>query len=749
MDKIDLTVFSDDNFDAINWINNWFAAIDDKSSTEIIATNLVFKLQLLVQEVNNSLGENAQQMVNNLPKVLRETEDLQKESILLKEQMAKHKDKLDKMSLDSSKSIEKLMALDVIKTRMTDTCKALEEADNWTTLWTDVEEVLVSGDRAAIASKLVGMQNSLDILIDVQDYEQRVQRLEELKDKFESLIESDVINSFSSQVISDSAHIYIKLFKDMKRLPKLKCYYHKCLKDQILHEWKRIIALDPEENVMDWMNALHDYLLSLWHSQTNFCTQMLFPNDFDTTVETLSDLFVDVFSSLDPNLTHCMIECIEKQVNSLESIHFIIEMKQFTYHFAKSIELSIESNLSVKLLNKPNVQLLAQVLYSPYQHLLDKYIDLEKQSLSKHLQTLEASGQPSETLGKAFTFAKEVEKRCHQLCQSVAIPCLLPILQNYFMQYLAYFKSSASRIRVKSDSIDNSSSIPDFSLFQLSLFTLQASGELVIQTELFQQQLYTTLIDISKKILTNSSNETMSPFNRFDQLILSANTRKQLTQLLDVLIETESSATILESVLEECKNICSMSASIVIDCAMNYIQNHLNEVSKLVTDSFKENVLSCEEEDMHSFSLSPQEYITQIGQYLLTIPQHLEPFVLEDNIAFKVALKYIRLIKDYSFEPTVSDTNAAEYLLDCMTQRTIDSYINTITKLNKITNFAKQQLITDISYLCDVLDDLGLTPSQQFQLLLKILKSSPDEFQQIKQTNNSMFVNAIETLLSK
>ncbi|CAG2166012.1 unnamed protein product [Oppiella nova] len=748
MDKIDLTAFSDHNFDAIDWINGWFASIEDKSATETLATNLVFNLQLLVQEVNNSLGESAQQMIHNLPKVLRDAETLHADSVELKRQMVSNKEKLHKMSLESSKSMERLMALDVIKTRMTDTCKALEEADNWTTLWTDVEEVFVSGDVSAIASKLVGMQSSLDILIDVTDYEQRVQRLEALKDKFEAMIESQVVNSFMSQT-TDSAHLYVKLFKDMKRMPKLKSYYHKCLKNQILMEWKRIIVLDPEESVIDWMNGLHDFLLSLWHSQITFCSQILFPSDFETTIETLSDILVDVFSSLDPSLTHCINEWIGKQSNPLESVHFIIDMKQFTHQFCKSIELSIESNLSVKCLHKPSVQLLAQVLYSPFQQLMDKYIDLEKQCLDQHLEVLESIGQPSESLSKAFAFAKEVEKRCHQLCQSVAIPLLLPVLQNYFKQYLSHFKSIVNQIREKSDSVENKSSIPDFSLFQLSLFTLQASGELIVQTELFQQQLYTGLMEMATKVGPNSGEDTSSPFTRFDQLILNPNNRKELMNLLDVLIGSESAAIILESVVEECKHICSMSASLVIDCALNYIQNHLNDVLKLVSESFKENAMSCEEEDMHSFSLSPQEYITQIGQYLLTIPQHLEPFVLEENIAFKVSLKYSRLNRNYSFEPTVSDNNGAEYLLDCMTQRAVDAYINIIMKLKKINNFAKQQLITDISYLCDVLDDLGLTPGQQFQLLLKLLKATPQEFQSIKQNNNSMFVKAIESLLSK
>ena len=39
------------------------------------------------------------------------------------------------------------------------------------------------------------------------------------------------------------------------------------------------------------------------------------------------------------------------------------------------------------------------------------------------------------------------------------------------------------------------------------------------------------------------------------------------------------------------------------------------------------------------FSLTPQEYITKIGQYLLTLPQNFEPFTMQDSAQLIIALK--------------------------------------------------------------------------------------------------------------
>lgn len=54
------------------------------------------------------------------------------------------------------------------------TSQALKEADNWTTLSSEIEDALDSGDLEVIAAKLAGIQSSLKILSHVPDYEDRV-----------------------------------------------------------------------------------------------------------------------------------------------------------------------------------------------------------------------------------------------------------------------------------------------------------------------------------------------------------------------------------------------------------------------------------------------------------------------------------------------------------------------------------------------------------------------------------------------
>ena len=62
-----------------------------------------------------------------------------------------------------------------------DAASALKEADNWATLSSDVEVVFESGDIQAMRAKILGMQQSLEILKDVPDFDDRQALLESLR----------------------------------------------------------------------------------------------------------------------------------------------------------------------------------------------------------------------------------------------------------------------------------------------------------------------------------------------------------------------------------------------------------------------------------------------------------------------------------------------------------------------------------------------------------------------------------------
>ena len=102
------------------------------------------------------------------------------------------------MEKGTSSSIHVLEKLDKMKTELMERTESLKEADNWTALANDVEDVFESGDVEKIAAKLFSMQKSLSMLINTPDYEDKKLQLEGLKNRLEAIASPKLVQAFTA-----------------------------------------------------------------------------------------------------------------------------------------------------------------------------------------------------------------------------------------------------------------------------------------------------------------------------------------------------------------------------------------------------------------------------------------------------------------------------------------------------------------------------------------------------------------------
>ena len=101
------------------------------------------------------------------------------------------------------------------------------------------------------------------------------------------------------------------------------------------------------------------------------------------------------------------------------------------------------------------------------------------------------------------------------------------------------------------------------------------------------------------------------------------------------------------------------------------------------------------QETVPLFALAPQEYITKIGQYLLTLPQNFEPFTMQDNANLVVALHKGGKLP-YLDEKDLSD-DITSCWLDSIANATVFNYSDEILTINhSISVNSQRQLIIDI-----------------------------------------------------
>ena len=95
-------------------------------------------------------------------------------------------------------------------------------------------------------------------------------------------------------------------------------------------------------------------------------------------------------------------------------------------------------------------------------------------------------------------------------------------------------------------------------------------------------------------------------------------------------------------------------------------------------------------EDLPDYSFAPQEYITQVGQYLMTLPQHLEPLLLAPSKALKMALEH----SDEKY--TKENSSCGDVLLAMIAEDTCALLLENIVKLPELSTVTSKQLATDI-----------------------------------------------------
>jgi len=106
------------------------------------------------------------------------------------------------------------------------------------------------------------------------------------------------------------------------------------------------------------------------------------------------------------------------------------------------------------------------------------------------------------------------------------------------------------------------------------------------------------------------------------------------------------------------------------------------------------------------FTPSPLSYITQLGDYLLLLPQQLEPFFAEENTPLDTALKQV----DFSQFPGMTDDVEGDAFawLTCICQSTMFSLVEVILRIPSLTGPGCKQLCSDVSYISNVMGALEI-----------------------------------------
>uniref|UniRef100_A0AAQ5YBH3 Conserved oligomeric Golgi complex subunit 7 n=1 Tax=Amphiprion ocellaris TaxID=80972 RepID=A0AAQ5YBH3_AMPOC len=694
---MDFSKFLDDDFDVKDWVNGAFKVVqkDAPGKADTHAATLVMKLQLFIQEVNNSIEESSNQALQNMPRVLRDVEALKQEASFLKEQMVLVKEDIKKFEQDTVQSMQVLVEIDQVKSRMQLAAEALQEADKWSTLSADIEETFKTQDLAVISSKLTSMQNSLSMLVDTPDYSEKCVHLEALKNRLEAMASPQIVATFNSMSI-DQAKLFVKVFTEIDRMPQLLAYYYKCHKGQLVSMWQDLSQ--SELSLNQQLSEFYDTLLSTWHSQLQWSSQV-----FKNPYEVVTVLLIQTLGAMVPSIPVCLSTAMER-ASQEQRLDTLLELHNTASTFGHSLEAAMLPHLGENNLLKVNELVCA--LYDPYKSYQLQYGDLEEAHLLiqisavplEHGEVIDCVEELSHSVGKLFGLASAAVDRCVKLTDGLAVCGLLKALK-------------ASDFRTSFEQ-------------QLSNRILGTAGKYL--SESYSPR---SLAGIQEASSTERKSATKNPWQEYNYL--QRGNVAEYNNLMEVLYSLKEKGTGNSSLLAEPRTALTrlnqQANQLAFDSVFLQIKHQLCLVSKMEAPGFGESYT----EDLPTFSLSPQEYITNIGQYLMSLPLHLEPFVTQEDPALEMALHAGKL----PFPPEQGDDlpeldNTADYWLGSIARATMQTYCDAILLIPQLSTHSAKQLATDIDYLSNVMDALGLQPSRALQHIVTLLRAKPEDYRQ-------------------
>lgn len=770
---MDFSKFLDDDFNVNTWVNEAFKSQQEggnvaQNKRDVYAAKLVTKLQVFIQEVNKSLEEMSQQVVSSMPRVLRDVEALKQETTYLRQQMQQVRDEIHDVEQKTSHTMKVLVLTDQVRSRVEKSCAALREADNWSSLAAAIEDVFRSGDFHTIAFRLKSMQNSLEILKDSPDYEDKVMHLDALKNRLESHISPQVVSSFMHHNTEEAKKLQV-IFATISRENELHKYYIKCYNSSSATQWQEIVANEDDKSNVAVMKDLFDLLLSTWHSQLPWC-RTVFGSKSASVI--LIQLLIQIMGTK-PGFTEVINGALE--VTDEPKLVPLLKLHKIARNFEKNLQESIETSLNLPDVNFDSklMESLADSLWIPFAPFQMNYKTLESEmALTKLSEVVMDAGDImdltqvlSSSTDKIFSIFNDSINHCEELTNFLGANDLLEPLNSLFHNYTDKFSRALRTVNLQyglNKKETNGVEISEehyYSLFQHALRIISICGKLLQLFSDSEQRLISRILGSRRaaeavKGLLEFENEDEKKPNRVDGQWLQCNYLKKMDEkayraLQDMLVSLKQASTSQRSLLPTVKqllmNLNQQAHQLAFDIAFAQIKKQLSLIPNLEiwnqASSNPDAESFVDDTDLPSFSLSPTEYATTVGQYLMTLPQHLEPLSAgfsegsgNDYSAMETALHTAKL--PFSMEEDAQKSeidNMADKWLTSLVKATEHTYLEACLQIPSLSVHAARQLAVDLDYMGNVVDSLGLPVLKDITLIMKLLRATEEEYESVSQ----------------
>ncbi|KAL9876465.1 conserved oligomeric Golgi complex subunit 7 isoform 1-T3 [Glossina fuscipes fuscipes] len=749
---MDMIALSEDKFNPVQWINENFqkyveenkvlskedqkkSLIDHERAIDFI-NNYVSKLQLYVQQVNYALEESSHRLVSTMPRIVEEARSLKAGVQRLQQRMLLMHQEVAAVQKETGECMTTLDHLNSMQIKVQNAKESLQESDGWGNLIASLEDGFERNDVKGICDKIVALQKSLLAQEQLPGHSDRQSQVEDFKNRLEALASPKVVQCFAEGNVKQAQH-YVTIFDAIHRKSQLVQYYRAVQKTALQQQWKQTLELQATESItqqQQFLALFYDHLMENFQAQVKWCFQVF--EDQEAQKQPFLVL-VELLPALQPTRYNHILQLLRSCNERLELLQ---RYAQDNHTFV--MQLNAYLNQACIQLKKELRQNLGQAIYEYFYKFIEQYPRLEETLLSRQIdRTLITQAQThisdavrhlKDAINKTFDWLTEALVRCSNISGDLALCKLINLFAGIFKRILDQFAKIQRQLTLHAGANSECS----WSLLQYTLGLLECLADFQQRLQNFEKVLHERL-NVLEQNLRHSQQTSINFYQTFEsveqqRLLASINEfqQKRLEPSQDNQIIYLG---IFNNIYDSFKLYFKEIHDVTLNILLHPLETHLCCIQP-PTDLNQSHV-----EDMPAFSFAPQESITQIGQYLLTLPQHLEPLLLAPSPILKQALEMCNI--NYS-QPIPS----ADILLSLVVTQCSVLYQTQILQIKNLNTAMARQLTVDIEYFRSVVEELGLTLSITLNQIHTLLKAEPENYLALSAGCEPRLVTAIRQM---
>jgi hypothetical protein len=714
-------------FDVKEWINQQFQTEDVDSRA---VHNLALKLQSQHADLTDGMEQASKQLFQALPKTTKEIGFIQKEASLLRETLVDIVKDVSEIDRQNHASVHFLAEIDQVKHRVGKVSLTLTEVDNWKQRTREMEQVFETRDLPRIADQVGQLQESLQVLASLPDHEPRSEELRGFRARLETMATPHLLEAVGAR---DEAKL-VSLGETFTKLGRSEAVKRHYLEAQVADLQKILARFVGRAADASWLPGALDEITSIMRKEAQWAPRVFTSQD----PPLMAELQTVIARTLEPAMKAWLAALAStnpKDLPRLVEVHGLVQaflQQQQGFSDASSWTHIIRSTMG------------------PFVFYQLKYEVSEGQALQQTLDGfMLTDADHDETVNtirhvivEVFTTARAALDRCVRWTGSVQTLAVVRAVNSFLAKYLARLsklatarrsfaaiQSSASSkgvVEVKAgpaapedgddsggekgffdDSDDeaagNAASDTDWSGFQNAFHLLRVCSS--IKGELLSLE-------------TDTAEKLASPVRNLLAVSKNPEGNDSLLWLSQrLLLESSPPATTLgleafiEHVLDEHYKEPWRDLEALLQEIRDLIYDYMFQVIRLKLDSFESWPIWHEQSKssllkLPVFSLQPSEYMTQVGEHLLTLVQQLE---LSANKSDPEGEDAGESGSSDDTEPVALDGEDTSFWLDLISHGVCDELVNRVQTVERFTEKGGKQLACDVDYLANVLSALGLS----------------------------------------